>query len=245
VTTAPPALYALEGVRRTRRDGGSMFVLEVPSLTIAHGARLALLGASGSGKSTLLDMLALALRPDDGAARFAFRGDAGVGTIDVAASWRAGGAALAAARARSIGYVLQTGGLLPFLSVRANIALPARIAGRPDPGRVEDLATRLGVAGVLDRGAEAISVGQRQRAAIARALIHRPAVVLADEPTASVDPAMAVEVMALLLAETAAEGAALILATHDHAAVARLGLPVARFTVRAADAGAVAVVEQG
>ncbi|WP_161988468.1 ABC transporter ATP-binding protein [Elioraea sp. Yellowstone] len=233
-------VFSLRNVRRTREGGGRRFVLEVPALEIAPGARLALLGPSGSGKSTLLDLLALVLRPDPGSERFLFA--AGAAPLDVAAAWQGDETPLATARAAHLGYVLQTGGLLPFLTVRANIALPARLAGREDRARVEELALRLGVASVLDSPAEAISVGQRQRAAIARALVHRPAVVLADEPTAAVDPAMAVEVMALLLAETEAAGAALVLATHDHAMVARLDLPVARFAVADRDGAAVAVV---
>ncbi|WP_439577815.1 ABC transporter ATP-binding protein [Elioraea sp.] len=240
MSPAAGAVFSLRNVRRTREGGGQRFVLEVPALDVAPGARLALLGPSGSGKSTLLDLLALVLRPDAGAERFSF--DAGGGPLDIAASWQGDEAPLARARAEHIGYVLQTGGLLPFLTVRGNIALPARLADRADPHRVEELAHRLGVERVLDSPAEKISVGQRQRAAIARALAHRPAVVLADEPTASVDPAMAVEVMALLLAETEAEGAALVLATHDHAAVARLGLPVVRFAVASRDGAAVSVV---
>jgi putative ABC transport system ATP-binding protein len=234
------AVFSLRNVRRTREGGGRRFVLEVPGLEIAPAARLALLGPSGSGKSTLLDLLALVLRPDAGAERFVFA--AGARPLDVTAAWAGDETPLAEARAAHLGYVLQTGGLLPFLTVRANIALSGRLAGREDRARVEELARRLGVAAVLDSPAERISVGQRQRAAIARALAHRPAVVLADEPTASVDPAMAVEVMALLLAETEAAGAALVLATHDHAMVARLGLPVVRFSVESRNGTAVSVV---
>jgi len=222
-------LYALEGVVRLRRAGRHSFRLEVPALEIAAGARLALLGPSGSGKSTLLDMLALALRPDEGR-RFVFA-PAGAAR-DVLAGWERGGDALDPLRARAIGYVLQTGGLLPFLTVRENIALPAAIGSVASAGRVETLARRLGVAAQLDKRPEALSVGQRQRVAIARALVHRPAVVLADEPIASVDPQMGAEVLDLLLSETAAEGAALIMATHDHAAVARHALPVATFASR-------------
>ena len=137
--------------------------------------------------------------------------------------------------------MLQTGGLLPFLSVRRNIALPAEIAGRPNPARVASLAARLGVAHHLDRMPHALSVGERQRVAIARALVHQPPLVLADEPTSALDPSLAVEVMDLLLSETRAEGAALIVATHDHDAAARLELPVVAFDITRAPGGALAV----
>jgi putative ABC transport system ATP-binding protein len=106
---------------------------------------------------------------------------------------------------------------------------------------VEALARRLGVAHHLDRMPHALSVGERQRVAIARALVHQPPLVLADEPTSALDPALAQEVMALLLAETQAEGAALIVATHDHDAAERLRLPVIAFDITRGEGGAVAV----
>jgi putative ABC transport system ATP-binding protein len=225
-------LLELRGVQ-ARRGAGGGFRLEVPELVLEPGGRLALLGPSGSGKSTLLEVLALAAAPEAAEVfRFAPRGRA----LDAAAAWREGAATLDRWRARHVGYVLQTGALLPFLGIGANIALQAEIAGIPARERLPALAARLGLDGLLDRMPDALSVGQRQRAAVARALVHRPALVLADEPTASVDPAMAEEVLALLLAETEAAGAALVLASHDHAAVARLGLPVLRFeTWRDAD----------
>jgi putative ABC transport system ATP-binding protein len=114
--------------------------------------------------------------------------------------------------------------------VRANIALPQRLSGREEPGHVEALAATLGITEALDRKPAAISVGQRQRAAIARALSHRPALVLADEPTASLHPEMADTVLALLIAQTQAHGAALLLATHDPERALRFGLPVVPVT---------------
>ena len=182
----------------TRRAGAYAFRLEVPAFALPPGSCVALLGKSGSGKSTMLDLLAMAL-PPDGAERFAFAPHNE--TIDLAAAWRGSPALQDRTRAQHIGYVLQTGGLLPFLSVRRNIALPAEIAGRPAPDRVEHLAKRLGVAHHLDRMPHALSVGERQRVAIARALVHQPPLVLADEPTSALDPALAVEVLDLLLAE--------------------------------------------
>ena len=231
-------LLDIRNLHVTRRAGAYAFRLEVPGFALPAGSCVALLGKSGSGKSTMLDLLALAL-PPDGAERFAFAPSGE--TIDLAAAWRGGAAVQDRTRAQHIGYVLQTGGLLPFLSVRRNIALPAEIAGRPAPGRVEQLAARLGVAHHLDRMPHALSVGERQRVAIARALVHQPPLVLADEPTSALDPALAVEVMDLLLAETRAEGAALIIATHDHDAAERLRLPVVAFEITRAEQGAVAV----
>ncbi|MFQ3623280.1 MAG: ATP-binding cassette domain-containing protein [Acetobacteraceae bacterium] len=217
-----PDALALEAVVRTHACGASRFTLEIPSLRLAPGEAMALVGPSGAGKSTTLDLAALALAPDRA-------GRLSVGGADAAALWRRGDAeALARLRAGAIGYVPQTGGLLGFLSVRRNIALPQRLSGRHDPARLLALARRLGIEDELDKPPAALSVGQRQRAAIARALAHRPALVLADEPTAALHPELADAVLELLVEQCAAEGAALLVATHDAARAARAGLASAR-----------------
>ena len=213
-------LLSLREVRKAYRGDAAPFALEVPAFDLADGEVLALAGPSGSGKSTLLMMLALAA-PADAGARFAFAGQ------DVQRLWRDERRdALAALRARRIGVVPQTGGLLPFLSVEGNIALTQRIAGREDAARVRALAEELGIGAQLRKRPAELSVGQRQRVAIARALAHRPALVLADEPTASVHPELADAVLALLKRECAAAGAALLVATHDPERAARAGYPV-------------------
>jgi putative ABC transport system ATP-binding protein len=212
----------LAGVVRTQASGGARFVLEIPSLTLAAGEAVALVGPSGAGKSTALDLAALALAPDR-ADRLAVAG------TDAGPLWRKGDReALAALRARAIGYVTQTGALLPFLSVGGNIALTQRLSGRHDPALIARLADRLGIAAELAKPPSALSVGQRQRAAIARALAHRPAVVLADEPTAALHPEMADTVLALLVEHCAAQGAALLIATHDAERAAAHGLALRR-----------------
>ncbi len=238
---APP-LLALRGVVARRGAGAGGFRLDVPALELRRGDRLALLGPSGSGKSTLLELLALAAPPE---AAEVFRFAPGDTMLDVAAAWAGPRAALDGWRARHVGFVLQTGALLPFLSVGDNIALQAELAGGVRRSRVAELAARLGLGGQLSKLPAALSVGQRQRAAVARALVHRPALVLADEPTASVDPALAEEVLALLAEEAAAAGAALVIASHDHAAIARLGLPALRFRAGRDAAGAHALAVPG
>jgi putative ABC transport system ATP-binding protein len=203
---------AISLARRGNTTGG--FQLAVGRFVAARGEAIALIGESGSGKSTLLNLIGLAQRPHR-AARF------GLGTRDgavhdIAALWAAGAdAALTGIRARHQGYVLQQGGLLPFLSVRGNIAIALDLAGRSDPGAVAQVAAELGIEPLLDRGIGEISVGQRQRVAIARALVHHPDVILADEPTANVHPSMADEVLGLLREEAAKHDALLLMATHD------------------------------
>ncbi|AFL75294.1 ABC transporter ATP-binding protein [Thiocystis violascens] len=195
-------------------SGVAGFELRVPSLTIAPGEVAVLRGESGSGKSTLLDLLALALRPD-GADTFSFRPEHREPT-DLLRLWeRSDLNELGRLRGARIGYVLQTGGLLPFLTARENIALACRLLGRNPGGHIERLAERLSIVDQLDRRPGQLSVGERQRVAIARAMAHRPSVILADEPTASVDPVNAVAIRELLLELVRKAGITAVIATHD------------------------------
>ncbi len=206
-----PWLLQVHGLERRLGDG---FRLSVPEFALAEGDRVAVVGPSGAGKSTFLALLALALKPGraDG---FTLRRGPGGAAVDAARLWARGDeAGLAALRAAAIGYVPQTAGLLPFLTLRRNIALTQALAGRRDAALIGSLAERLEIAGVLERLPAQVSVGQRQRAAVARALAHRPALVLADEPTASVHPSQADEILRLLR-DTAEAGAAVLLSTHD------------------------------
>lgn len=212
------AVYVCRDLVKRRAAGAGPsaagFELRVPALRIRPGEVVVLRGASGSGKSTLLDLLALALRPDS-ARTFGFRPPHRDST-DVLSLWaRRDLDGLGRLRAAHLGYVLQTGGLLPFLSARDNIALSCRLLGRDPGGRLERLAERLGIADQLDKRPGQLSVGERQRVAIARAMAHAPSVVLADEPTASVDPLNAVAIRDLLLELVRQSGIAAIIATHD------------------------------
>ncbi|MEM6678143.1 MAG: ATP-binding cassette domain-containing protein [Pseudomonadota bacterium] len=199
--------------------------MEIPSLTIEAGDVLAVTGVSGSGKSTLLDMLGLVLRPTE-AEVFEFH-PLGGRALDVASLWQANALdQFTEARGRHIGYVLQTGALLPFVNVRENISLSTALLGRPSPGWIEALAGRLGIEEHLNKRPAALSVGQRQRVAIARALAHRPEVIIADEPTAALDPETAARIITLMLELAEETGAAMIFASHDWEMVRRLGLRV-------------------
>jgi putative ABC transport system ATP-binding protein len=205
----------IRGLSRHRAKGGNEFELSVPSFSVRPGEFVAIVGESGCGKSTLLDMLGLVL----GATRadaFQLR-DATGRAFDVTSLDEPGRAAL---RRSLLGYVLQTGGLLPFLSVEENILLPCRINGQS--GRRQDvleLAHRLGIGGQLRKKPQFLSGGQRQRAAIARALAHRPDIVLADEPTAAVDGVTAREIRSTFRQLTRQMQVALLMVTHDTALV--------------------------
>jgi len=146
---------------------------------------------------------------------------AAVETIDVAALLAAGTQqALAAIRARQLGFVLQTGGLLPFLSVAQNIALPRRLLGLPvKDALIGDALERLELAALLNRLPGQLSIGERQRAAFVRAIAHRPQVLLADEPTAALDPPQAKRLFALMLEIARRLNIAVLVVSHDWALV--------------------------
>lgn len=207
-------LYSLRSISKSYRHNAG-FVLEIPHLDIVAGQKLALIGPSGCGKSTALDMLAGILRPDV-AERFVFTPPQGE-PVDIMALW-AGGQRnmLSALRLHHVGYVLQTGGLLPFLSVRDNILLTCRALGVEDKQRAlaEELVVLLELGALQHALPNRLSVGERQRVAIARALAHRPALVLADEPTAALDPPKARVVMELFTRLTTQLGCTVVMVTH-------------------------------
>ena len=200
---------------------------------IARGAKLALIGESGSGKSTLLELLAMILRPTS-SGEFSFAPLHGSPANDVDAIWRNRDSdELGELRSRHIGYVLQYGGLLPYLTVRKNIELPREILSLAVGDIADVLAQRLGIAEQLDKLPAALSVGQRQRAAIARALAHDPPIVIADEPTAAIDPLNATRIVELLVELVEALGVTLILATHAQDLVRRGGFTLLTHEIHA------------
>lgn len=230
----PAPVYTLRNVvlRRGARTAG--FELHVSNLVVPRSEILFLNGQSGSGKSTLLDLLAGTLAPDQ-AETFELAA-LGRPPLDLAALWRRRRQdAFAAIRASSIGYVLQTGGLLPYLSVVENIALTARLAGRYDPGHVRELAERLGLSRLLGLRPDRLSVGERQRVAIARALAHRPDVLLADEPTASLDPPTADRVFALLVETVERFRTTAVIASHDWSRTQATGRRIIGHSLRRED----------
>jgi putative ABC transport system ATP-binding protein len=212
-------------------SGEHGFELTVPELTIRQGEKVALVGFSGCGKSTLLDLLAMILRPDQ-STEFSFF-TAGDECLDVAGTWKRKNLdCLARARMRYIGYVLQTGGLLPFLSVHDNIALSRNGLGLPEEDAVRTVAERLGIERHLEKFPSQLSVGERQRVSIARAMAHEPSVVIADEPTASLDPINAEEIMGLFTRLAEEKGVTLIVATHEWDRVQELGYRQVKFDVK-------------
>ncbi len=215
-------LYELRKVALERKARGYAYRLAIDSLTIAPGEKIALLGPSGCGKSTALDLLAMILQPDEAET---FRLCTDEGAEDVADLWRRGRRdRMADLRLRHIGYVLQTGGLLPFLTGAGNIAAPGKAQGM-DAGAIRRRLAELG-----ERLPDKMSIGERQRVAIARALLAEPRLVLADEPTAALDPVSARNVMRLFT--EAAASCALVVVSHDERLVQESGLRILRMDAR-------------
>jgi putative ABC transport system ATP-binding protein len=203
-------LLTLRDVTKTY-PGAEAPVLRGVSLDVAPGDMLALTGESGSGKSTLLHLA--------GGLDTADSGTVAVDGADLAAMGDAGRAMV---RRGTVGVIFQQFNLIPALTVAANIAFQARLAGRHDLARDLALAGRLGLSAHLARYPEQLSGGQQQRVAIARTLAAGPRLVLADEPTGNLDEATADGVLALLVELVAETGAALVLVTHSSRLAARL-----------------------
>jgi len=185
------------------------FTLQVDSLQIERGEKVAFVGPSGSGKTTLLKLIAGIALPDSGSLR--------VEDTDVA---RLADAQRRNFRIARIGQIFQQFELLPYLRVRENIRLPFLInqtlAWTSSKARdLETLANRLGLSDKLQRFPSQLSQGEQQRVAIARALIHAPPLLLADEPTGNLDPANKQNTLRLLFEQIESHGATLIVVTHD------------------------------
>ncbi len=208
-------LATLSGVckRYPRPEGGAPSeVLDGVALTIGAGESVAIVGPSGAGKTTLLNIIGLLDRPDSGSVVL---GGEPVSTLDEDARARV--------RAERLGFVFQQHRLLPQCTALENVLVPTIATGRSDVGHAEGLLTSVGLADHLHHRPGQLSVGQCQRVAVARALVNRPALVLADEPTGALDQATAGRLVDLLLElRSASPAPALLVVTHDLAVAARM-----------------------
>ena len=202
-----PALIQVDDVWKTYQVGQQqVHALRGLSVDIAQGEYTALMGPSGSGKSTLMNMLGCLDTPTSG--RYRLAGE-DVGTLD--------DDALADIRNRRIGFVFQTFNLMPRYTALENVALPLVYAGasRADrEARAREVLEQVGLADRMDPRPNELSGGQRQRVAVARALVNRPDLLLADEPTGNLDTKTSLEIMALF-GEIHAAGNTVVLVTHE------------------------------
>ncbi|MFE1442811.1 ABC transporter ATP-binding protein [Streptomyces sp. NPDC058739] len=192
---------------------GSTPAVRDADLALARGEVAAITGASGSGKSSLLYCLAGVLPPSRGRIRFEGQDYADLDDEEISAL-----------RRERFGFVFQYGELLPELTIEENTALPLRLAGqrkRPALRAAAEVLDRLGIGELRERRPSQVSGGQSQRVAVARALVHKPAVVFADEPTGALDSANAGAVLKEFLDLARSQGTAVLLVTHDRTVAAQ------------------------
>jgi putative ABC transport system ATP-binding protein len=201
-----PAVVTAQELRRRYGEGDTAVeALRGVDFGVAKGELTAVMGPSGSGKSTLMHLLAGLDRPTCGTV-----------TIDGTDITRLKDAELTKLRRSHVGFVFQFFNLLPMLNAEENIVLPLTIAGqKPDKAWLEELLTRVGLADRRKHRPSELSGGQQQRVAVARALVSRPSVVFADEPTGNLDSRTGTEILELLSEAVEDYGQTLVMVTHD------------------------------
>ena len=208
-------MFTLEKVTKSYASRrGVVHALRDVSLGIEPGSFVTVTGPSGSGKTTLLLTLGGLIRPTAGRVLF---GDTDLSALDERG--------LAAYRNGSIGFILQSFNLIPYLSARENVMVPMSLSANhhgDHERRARGLLDRLALGDRMDHLPRELSVGQQQRVAMARALSNDPKVILADEPTGNLDPALAAEILGILKDLNVREGRTVIMVTHSPDA-ARLG----------------------
>ena len=208
MSVSQASVVELHAIHKTYHLGEHVIpALQGIDLTVQRGELLALTGPSGSGKSTILNLCGLIDTPDSGDIVLGGKTVNGLNEMQ-----------RTLLRRDALGFVFQNFNLVPVMTVAENVDYPLFIAGVPASERRERVAAQLKAVGLLEHAQhrpDALSGGQRQRVAIARALVKRPRLVIADEPTASLDSRTADQVLELMRELGHAEGAAFVIATHD------------------------------
>ncbi len=211
-TQSPGAVIAVEHISKSVTDStGSLHILRDIDFSLAPRETVAIVGASGSGKSTLLSIIAGLDTPTQGTVRVA-----GQDIFALSEDQRA------AVRAQKMGFVFQSFQLMGNLTALENVMLPLELAARKDARKAAtEMLERVGLGQRLGHYPKLLSGGEQQRVALARAFVVQPAVLLADEPTGSLDFATGEKVMELMFALNREQGTTLVLVTHDRAIAAQ------------------------
>ena len=205
-----PAVAAVDVTRRYGEGDSTVHALRGVTMHVPQGQFTAVMGPSGSGKSTLMHIMAGLDRPTSGSVEVAGQP---IGAMD--------DNELTRLRRDHVGFIFQFFNLLPMLTAEENILLPLQIAGRdPEPGRLEEILEQVGLGDRRTHRPAELSGGQQQRVAIGRALIGRPTVLFADEPTGNLDSKTGEEILGLIRQSVDGYGQTTVMVTHDPAAAA-------------------------
>ncbi len=218
-------IEVVDVTKQYRTPGGVVRALDGISLRVGPGESVAIVGPSGCGKSTLLGLIAGLDTPSSGTITIAAQQVSSMDEED-----------RARLRRRDVGLIFQSDDLLPFLTATENVSAQLALAdGNGVHADSVEILVGAGLTDEIDKLPDQLSGGQRQRVAVARAIVHRPRVIVADEPTGSLDPDNAMAVVDLMLEAQRATGATLVLVTHEEAVAARLERTVALRDGRLAD----------
>jgi putative ABC transport system ATP-binding protein len=216
------SLLSVRGMEISRGRVGEAYRVCMPKLELSTGEVAAIVGPSGCGKSTLLEALGLILQPDQ---LEGFRLQEFDLSVNPQVSTQRREKYLARVRQHCMGFVPQTGGLLPFLSVQQNIELSTRLSGTALATAVQKtVIERLNLGSLLKRLPRDLSIGERQRVSFARSIAHQPMLLLADEPTAALDPVLAKELFTLIVDISRELKISALIVTHEWSIVADLGI---------------------
>jgi len=222
----PDTILDIKNLEVSRGRAGQAYEVSLTALKLDAGDVAAIVGPSGCGKSTLLEAIGLLLEPQSvehyQLVDFDIAQDMGRSLREREYRW-------ARIRQNCLGFVPQSGGLLPYLNVRNNIDLPRQLVGfQGTDSLLEEVIERLQLGSLMKRSPAQLSIGERQRVSFVRAIAHRPKLLLADEPTAALDPILAKELFALIVEISRAFKVAALIVTHEWSLVQEVGIrPIA------------------
>jgi putative ABC transport system ATP-binding protein len=216
------SILDIQDLEVSRGRVGQAYEVSLSSLKLEAGDVAAIVGPSGCGKSTLLESIGLLLEPRS-VKRFQLV-DFDIAR-DMTCSLRERESRWSRIRQHCLGFVPQSGGLLPFLNVKDNIELPRKLVGSTGPDfLLEEVIERLQLTALMRHSPAQLSIGERQRVSFVRAIAHRPKLLLADEPTAALDPVLAKELFALIVEIASAFKVAALIVTHEWSLVEAVGI---------------------
>jgi len=216
------SILDIQDLEVSRGGMGQAYEVSLSSLMLEAGDVAAIVGPSGCGKSTLLEAIGLLLEPRL-VKRFQLV-DFDI-ALDMTCGLRERESRWSRIRQHCLGFVPQSGGLLPFLNVRDNIELPRKMVGlEGSDSLLEEVIERLQLSPLMSRLPAQLSIGERQRVSFVRAIAHRPMLLLADEPTAALDPVLAKELFALIVEIASAFKVAALIVTHEWSLVEAVGI---------------------